>query len=267
MNVEASPLFDVATPFDLAMQERDAGALFVVNHSGGKDSQAMLIEVLRYVPAAQILVVHATLGEAEWPGALEHAQAQAEAAGCPFVVAQAVKTFFEMVEHRFKVRPGPNSPCWPSASNRQCTSDLKRGPIQREVRRYAKERGLLRIVGCMGLRAAESPRRAKASPWQLNADQSVAGRTWHEWLPIHDLSTPDVLRIVADASQELHPAYAMGNERLSCVFCIMASANDLRNGALHNPELYAKYVEIEKRTGYTMHMSRKSLEELTGVPA
>lgn len=245
--------------------EIEAGALFVVNHSGGKDSQAMLIKVLEVVPTAQILVVHATLGEAEWPGALEHAQQQAEAAGLPFVVAQAVKTFFEMVEHRFKVRPGPNSPCWPSASNRQCTSDLKRGPIEREVRRYAKAHGFLHIVGCMGLRAQESPRRAKAAPWRLNSLQSIAGRTWHEWLPIHDLSTVDVLRTVADAGQQLHPAYALGNERLSCVFCIMASASDLRNGALQNPELYAKYVEIERRTGYTMHMSQKSLPELTGL--
>ncbi len=255
------------TPLALALAERDAGALFVVNHSGGKDSQAMLIRVLELVPATQVLVVHATLGEAEWPGALEHAQQQAEAAGVPFVVAQAVKTFFEMVEHRYTVRPGPNSPCWPSASNRQCTSDLKRGPIEREVRRYAKARGLTRIVGCMGLRAQESPRRAKAQPWRLNEEQSVAGRTWHEWLPIHDLRTTDVLATVREAGQELHPAYALGNERLSCVFCIMASAGDLRNGALHHPELYARYVEIERRTGYTMHMSRKSLPELTGVPA
>ena len=34
---------------------RDAGALFVCNHSAGKDSQAMLIELRRLVPARQIL--------------------------------------------------------------------------------------------------------------------------------------------------------------------------------------------------------------------
>jgi hypothetical protein len=46
----------------------------------------------------------------------------------------------------------------------------------------------------------------------------------------------------------------------------MGSTRDLRNGALHNPELYARYVEIERRTGYTMHQSRRSLEEITGIP-
>lgn len=249
----------------LALSERDADALFVINHSGGKDSQALLLHVLTLVPPTQVLVVHATLGEAEWPGALEHAQQQAQAAGVPFVVAQAIKTFFEMVEHRFRVRPGPNSPCWPSASNRQCTSDLKRGPIQREVRRYAKAHGILRIVSCMGIRAEESPRRAKAADWQLNGKQSVAGRTWHEWLPLHDWSADEVFATIARAGQTLHPAYGQGNERLSCVFCVMSSRSDLRNGAQRNPELYAKYVELERRTGYTMHMSRKSLPELTGI--
>lgn len=241
-----------------------AGALFVANHSGGKDSQAMLIRLLERVPPDQIIVVHASLGEAEWPGALEHAAEQARAAGLPFIIARAVKTFFDMVEHRFKVRPGPNSPCWPSASNRQCTSDLKRGPIEREVRRYAKLHSFSLIVSCMGIRSQESAARAKAVPFRLNERGSVAGRRWYEWLPIHDISTADVFGIIRDAKQEPHPAYAQGNERLSCVFCIMGSANDIRNGARSHPGLFARYVEIEQRTGYTMHMSRKSLTEIVG---
>ncbi|GGN32379.1 phosphoadenosine phosphosulfate reductase domain-containing protein [Deinococcus daejeonensis] len=253
------------TALDFALAERDAGALFVVNHSGGKDSQALLIRVLEVVPAAQVLVVHATLGKSEWPGALEHAQQQAEAAGVPFIVAQAAKTFLGMVERRAETRP--EVPSWPSASTRQCTSDLKRGPITREVRRYVKANGYTRIVNCMGMRAQESSARAKKQPWAPHAEHGTAGRTWHDWLPLHDYTLTDVLGTVNAAGQELHPAYALGNERLSCVFCIMASANDLRNGALHNPELYARYVELERRTGYTMHMSRKSLEELTGVSA
>ncbi|MDW1112878.1 hypothetical protein P2N17_13320, partial [Mannheimia haemolytica] len=117
----------------------DAGALFVSNHSGGKDSQAMLIKLLDVIPARQLVVVHASLGPVEWPGALELASAQATAAGLPFIVATARKTLLEMVVRRFENRP--EVPSWPSASTRQCTSDLKRGPIQREVRRYAKANG------------------------------------------------------------------------------------------------------------------------------
>jgi 3'-phosphoadenosine 5'-phosphosulfate sulfotransferase (PAPS reductase)/FAD synthetase len=244
-----------------------AGALFVANHSGGKDSQAMLIRLLERVPRAQLVVVHAALGEVEWEGALELAERQSGEAGLPFIVARSVKTFFEMVEHRFKVRPGPNSPCWPSAANRQCTSDLKRGPIQREIRRYASARGISTIVSCMGIRAQESPGRAKQIPFKRNERGCVAGRDWYEWLPIHDLKREEVFETIRAAVQVPHWAYAAGNDRLSCVFCIMGSPRDIANGAKHRPELAAKYREIEQRTGYTMHQSRKSLDELIAEAA
>lgn len=133
----------------------DAGALFVSNHSGGKDSQAMLIKLLDVIPSRQLVVVHASLGAIEWPGALELARDQAKSAGVPFIVARASKTLFEMVERRFENRP--EVPSWPSASTRQCTSDLKRGPIQREVRRYAKANGFKTIVNCSACAPRNQP--------------------------------------------------------------------------------------------------------------
>lgn len=235
-------------------------ALFVVNHSGGKDSQAMLIKLLEIVPREQLVVVHASLGDVEWTGALELAEKQAADAGLPFIVARAEKSFLDMVERRFEARP--DVPSWPSAKHRQCTSDLKRNPIEREVRRYLKERGLLKVVNCTGIRAQESASRAKAHVFVRNNKNSVAGRDWYDWAPIHSLSTVEVFATIRDAGQEPHPAYAAGNQRLSCVFCIMASRNDLRIGAQLNPDLFKRYVALEEKTGYTMHMSRKSLTEL-----
>ncbi len=240
-----------------------ANALFVVNHSGGKDSQAMMIELLKIVPVMQLVVVHATLGEAEWAGALEHAQAQAANAGVVFIVAEAVKSFTGMVESRFATRP--EVPSFPSASHRQCTSDLKRGPIDREIRRYAKLNGFSKIVNCMGLRAQESHSRAKLTTFKTNERNSIAGREWFDWLPIHDMKIDQVFALIKAAGQAPHWAYAAGNQRLSCVFCIMASSHDLANGAKHNPALLAKYVALEEKTGYTMHVSRKPLLELVAA--
>jgi 3'-phosphoadenosine 5'-phosphosulfate sulfotransferase (PAPS reductase)/FAD synthetase len=236
------------------------GALFVANHSGGKDSQAMLIRLLEIVPRGQLLVVHASLGEAEWEGALELAQKQAAGAGLPFIVARAGKSFLDMVERRFAA--GPDVPSFPSAQHRQCTSDLKRGPIEREVRRYMKACGLALVVSCTGVRAQESAQRAKVQVLARNMRNSAAGREWYDWAPVHSMTTIEVFAAIAAAGQEPHPAYAAGNERLSCVFCIMGSRNDLRQGAKARPELFARYVELERRTGYTMHMSRKPLAEL-----
>lgn len=237
-----------------------AGALFVANHSGGKDSQAMLIKLLEVVPAHQVLVVHASLGEVEWEGALELARDQATGAGVPFIIAKADKTLLEMVERRFTSRPGV--PSWPSSGTRQCTSDLKRGPIEREVRRFAKDNGFTTIVNCMGLRAQESPSRAKRTAFTANSRNSIAGRRWFDWLPIHHLTTTEIFAVIAAAGQRPHPAYAEGNDRLSCVFCLFGSKKDIQNGARHRPALAAKYIALEDRTGYTMHASRKSLREM-----
>lgn len=242
-----------------------AGALFVANHSGGKDSQAMLIRLARIVPKKQLLVVHASLGDVEWEGALELARDHAASIGCTFRIATARKTFFEMVEHRFTVRPGPDSSCWPSSSNRQCTSDLKRDPIQREVRAYASEHGFKTVVTCLGIRAEESPGRSKRAAFSVNKRGTNTRREWFEWLPIHALTTHEVFATIRDAGATPHPAYAAGNQRLSCVFCIMSSPRDLANGARHRPELLQRYIEIERRTGYTMHQSRKPLAELVAL--
>lgn len=256
-------IFQIDNDMDLAQAEIEAGALFVINHSGGKDSQAMMIRLLEIVPRQQILVVHASLGRMEWPGALEHAEQQATAAGVPFIVARAQKSFLSMVFNRYNTKP--SVPSWPSAAYRQCTSDLKRGPITREVRRWAKAHGFTRIVNCMGMRAQESSARAKRTAWTEHEAHGKAGRSWFNWLPIHSVSTTDVFNIIKAAGQKPHWAYALGNERLSCVFCIMASINDLHIGAIHNPLLYAEYCAWERHTGYVMHSSMKSLPELTGI--
>lgn len=242
----------------------DGGALFVLNDSGGKDSQAMRCRLLRAgLSPDRMVVVHATLGEVEWPGALEHAHDGAARSGLPFIVAEARRGLLQMVTDRHATRP--EVPSWPSAGQRQCTSDLKRGPITREARRYAKARGAKLVVNCMGMRAEESPSRARKPALSRNDTNSRAGREWFDWLPIHHLTIAEVFATIADAGETPHPAYAAGNERLSCMFCILGSARDARNGALHNPELFARYVDLERRTGYTAHQSRKGLEEFAGL--
>lgn len=244
----------------------DNGALVVLNDSGGKDSQAMRILLQRVLPpTAAVIVVHAALGEVEWPGALEHAAAGARRSGYPFHVARAQKTFLEMVERRFQTRP--SVPSWPSAAYRQCTSDLKRDPIAKLVRGELAARGLTRVVNCLGLRAEESAARRVAPPVKLSQRHSTAARQWWDWLPIHDLSLADVRATVEAAGEELHPAYRAGNDRLSCMLCIMGSRADLERGARANPALYRQYVDLERKTGYTMHQSGMGLEELTGLPA
>ena len=235
----------------------DRHALFVVNHSAGKDSQAMMIYLKQIgIPESQMLAIHADLGEVEWEGNLDHIRKTV--GDVPVITAAAKSNFFEIVERRGM---------FPSPSNRQCTSDLKRGPIEREIRRYLKDHpeygGL--VVNCMGMRAQESASRAKKEVFQFSARNSKAGREWYDWLPIHALSEAEVFQLIAEGGQEPHWAYAAGMTRLSCCFCIMASTADLRRAAQLMPDLYRRYVETERRLGHTLSMSRRSLPELTGV--
>ena len=225
-------------------------ALFIVNHSAGKDSQAMLRVVRAIVPADQIVIIHAELPGVDWEGLEDHIRATSD--GLPVYTCRAPKTFFDMVEHR---------QAFPSPKYRQCTSDLKRGPIDRTIRRIAAERGCKLIVSCMGLRAEESSSRAKLETLKLNQRNSVAGRTWYDWLPIHSLSTAQVFRAIRGAGQEPHPAYAAGMTRLSCCFCIMASRGDLLTAAKLKPALARQYAETERRIGKTMLMPKGGVQQ------
>lgn len=251
------------------------GALFVVNHSGGKDSQAMYLLLRQHVPAAQLVIVHADLGAVEWAGAYDHIRATT--AGEPVFVCRSRRNLLQMIEERGM---------FPSPAMRQCTSDLKRGPIERTVRGITLARksagvaawGL--IVNCMGMRAEESSGRKKLAPFKLHAGNSKAGREWYDWLPIHTMLEAEVYAAIAAAGQKPHLVYSLGMRRFSCVFCIMASEADLRTAArlatkhpelLNKPDLYREYVGLERSTGQVMLMpkngARRSLEEVTGVLA
>ena len=236
------------------------GALVAINSSGGKDSQAMTILLCRTIPHAQLVVVHAPLDDAEWPGTLEHIQSTTPAA-IPLILARTAsgKTLLERVADRG---------LWPGIRQRYCTGDLKRTPIQRELRRHLKANphfaGLL--VNAMGIRRDESRDRARRQPWKLDKRMSVARRTVYDWLPIFDLDTETVFRVIADAGQSPHPIYAQGLSRCSCSFCIFGSRADLRRAAELRPALYQRYATLEAEIGHTLSPSRIPLPELTGVP-
>lgn len=231
------------------------GAVFFVNHSGGKDSQAMFHFIRRHVPASQIRVIHAVLPEVEWEGVQEHIKATTE--GFPLIFAQSRRKLLDMVAERGM---------FPSPKYRQCTSDLKRGPIEKAIRATGEKL----IVNCMGMRAQESTSRAGLQTFKLNVGNSKAGREWYDWLPIHGWLVDEVFREIKAAGQEPHWAYAAGMTRLSCCFCIMASKADLTTAAGLNPQLYARYVGLERSTGQVMMMPSKkhgrlTLEDITGI--
>ncbi len=254
--------FDFMTPGAAAVPQEildliARGATFFVNHSGGKDSQAMYLMIRKHVPASQIVLLHADLGEVEWDGAVGHIKNTTH--GEPLHVCRSRRGLLQMIAERGM---------FPSPSQRQCTSDLKRGPLERTIRQL----GVKLVVNCMGMRAQESSGRSKLAAFKFSERNSKAGREWYDWLPIHTLTTDEVFSDIAAAGQKPHWVYAAGMSRFSCCFCIMSSQADLTTAARLNPSLYRKYVDLEQSTGQVMMMpskthGRRSLEQITGIAA
>lgn len=172
---------------------------------------------------------------------------------------------------------------FPSSTQRYCTADQKRDQILKEHRQHSL------IVSAMGFRSGESPARAKRSVVSVQRritakalceltpeDALIAKKDGQrlalDWLPIFDWSESDVWEAMGHSISELkerqmlwragcheesmagwtaHPAYVMGNQRLSCAICILGSRNDIVNGAKHNPELYQALVEMELESGFS----------------
>lgn len=245
------------------------GALFVINHSGGKDSQAMTILLRQTIPSGQLVVAHAELPGSDWPGLRDHIEATV--GGLPVYYCRARKTFLEMVEDRFQKisASGKEASPWPSPKYRQCTSDLKRGPLEKLTRQIAKERGASLIVMCEGLRAEESAERARKPILARHAALSRAGREVWRWLPVHALTEREIFATITSAGQQPHWAYAKGMRRLSCVFCIFATEDDVRRAARLQPDILRNYVNMERRTGRSMLMPRDGrsafLDDIVGL--
>jgi 3'-phosphoadenosine 5'-phosphosulfate sulfotransferase (PAPS reductase)/FAD synthetase len=241
----------------------------VINSSAGKDSQAMLDFVVEQadrakVPRRRLVVAHADLGRVEWPGTRQLAQEQAQHYGLEFFAVKRPQG--DLLEHIAQ------RGMFPSPSCRWCTSDHKRAQIHKvftllTARSRPGPGDPVRILSCMGLRAQESPARAKRFPFSHDERASNSKRLVDVWLPIHTWSVEQVWRRIRASGVRHHPAYDLGMPRLSCCFCIFAPRSALLLAAKHNPELLAEYVQVERQIGHRFRVElpladiQKALEQ------
>lgn len=230
--------------------------LIVINSSAGKDSQAMLDYVAELVEDVEVfegvdlrdrvIVVHADLGRVEWQGTPELAERQAAEYGFRFEKVSRVKgDLLDQIEQRGM---------FPSSTARYCTSDQKRDQVAKVITMITNEvfeGEQIKILNCMGLRAQESPARAKRAPVSIDKRASNGKREVTEWLPILDWTEDQVWERIRESGVEHHWAYDAGMPRLSCCFCILASKSALIRAAQLNPSLAADYADVEARIGHT----------------
>jgi len=228
----------------------------VLNSSAGKDSQCMLDVVVERcdaarVPRDRLLVAHADLGRVEWPGTRELAEEQARHYGLDFVaVSRRQGDLLDHIAQRGR---------FPSPAARYCTAQHKRGQIDRVFTWLAGRSrqdgvGRVRILSCMGLRAEESPCRARRPPFACDERASNGRRHVDVWLPLHGWTVQQVWQRIRASGVRHHPAYDLGMPRLSCRFCIFAPRSALLLAGQHNPELLAEYVALERRIGHRFRL-------------
>lgn len=264
---------DLPDPLDLVRQ----GALVVVNHSGGKDSQALLIHLVEdlEIPIDQIIVIHADLGPSEWEGTREHAALCAAAYGLPLLVTHALDA-----SGRLKSIPGvaEQRGKFPDKARRWCTSDFKRGPIRRSVNAHLRQVAWPSpfVLNVLGLRAQESRDRARLPGFAFSTDASCPAKPWptaatthtaarrrlvFDWLPLLDNSEDWVFKRIAQAGQKPHDAYRVpGISRLSCTICIFSNEAAIRAAVTHSPAArsYARdIIRVEDQTGHSILPPRK----------
>lgn len=145
---------------------------------------------------------------------------------------------------------------FPSPTVRYCTSNHKRDQISKILTLLAertRQKGIpyCRILNCLGMRAQESPARAKRNPFTLNTVASNGRRRVDDWLPLHSWTVEQVWARIRASGVPHHPAYDLGMPRLSCCFCIFSPRSALLLAGKHNPELLAEYVKVEKKIGHS----------------
>jgi 3'-phosphoadenosine 5'-phosphosulfate sulfotransferase (PAPS reductase)/FAD synthetase len=221
--------------------------LLIINSSSGKDSQSALDVVCCAAATLGILdrvhVVHAVLEE-EWEGTVELVSAQAAHYGVPVhYVKRSQGSLLDHIRRRGK---------WPSSQARYCTSDHKRAQVSKLITALARQHPhpRPRILNCLGIRAAESPARAKKQPFALDARQTNGRKHVDIWYPIFYWSLEQVWETIRKAGTPVHPAYALGMPRLSCCFCVFAPKSALILAGKHNRALLERYVEVERAIGH-----------------
>ena len=228
----------------------------VINSSAGKDSQCMLDYVVEQCDQARVrrsrlVVAHADLGRVEWAGTRELAEEQARHYGLEFIAVSRPQG--DLLEH------AEARGMFPSPSARWCTSDHKRGPVMTAFTRLANRSrqggvNVCRILNCMGMRAQESPARAKKREFSRNGVASNGRREVHDWLPLHTWTVGQVWSRIRASGVRHHPAYDLGMPRLSCCFCIFSPRSALLLAGKHNPGLLAQYVEVERKIGHRFRL-------------
>ncbi|WP_234899702.1 phosphoadenosine phosphosulfate reductase family protein [Streptomyces filamentosus] len=146
---------------------------------------------------------------------------------------------------------------WAGAARRLYTASLKRekiAPLFKQITDPLGLDGQALLLSALGIRAAESPARARKTSLALDMRASNGRRMVLTWHPVLELTEADVWREITGAALEYHPVYDALIPRLSCVFCVLAGREVLVRAArlcwALGLDLPSRYVALEEQIGH-----------------
>ena len=262
-----------------ALPDLGAYRRFVVAFSGGKDSLAALLHLLRLgVPAHAIELHHHDVdGQGptfmDWPCTPAYVRAIADHLGIALYGSWREGGFArELARDEAPTAPilfetpngigraGGNGPpgtrgLFPQTSPdlrvRWCSPALKIDVLAAAIRNQPRFQDGRTLV-ITGERAEESPSRARYAALEPHRTCTLTRAVDH-WRPVHDWTERQVWTAIERAGVRPHPAYVLGWVRLSCRACIFGSPDQWATLRLVFPAAFMRVASCEAASGKTIH--------------
>jgi len=277
-----SPQASIAAQIDLNSYDK-----FVVAFSGGKDSTAALLHLLKVgVPKHKIELWHHDIDGREgstlmdWACTRSYCQAFSTSFGLPIYFSWREGGFEREMLRKdsltgsvfFETPDGlQNKPSqdreqykntrlkFPQVSAdlsiRWCSSYLKIDVLSTAIRNQTRFDGIKTCV-VTGERGEESAARAKYKVFEPHRadlrDGLKVQRHIDHYRPILEWTEKLVWETIELFKVHAHPAYYLGFSRVSCLFCIFGNANQFASAKFVDPLRFSKLPAYEKMFGLTV---------------
>lgn len=261
---------------------------YIVAFSGGKDSLASLLELLkRGVDRSKIELWHHDIDGREgstlmdWACTRSYCEAFAKAFNLPIYFswreggferemlrenALTGGVYFETPDQGTIYKPSQDRPDYYNTrrkfpqvsadlSVRWCSAYLKIDVLAVAIRNQDRFNGLRTLV-ITGERGEESSARAKYEEFEPHRADLRNGakvqRHIDHYRPILGWLEDRVWQIIEEFCVHVHPAYYLGFGRVSCLFCIFGGADQFASAKFLEPERFEKLPTYEKEFGCTI---------------
>lgn len=282
----------------------DEYAGFICFTSGGKDSTAAVLQLLKMgVPAEKIELHHHLVdgapgdagydgGMMDWPVTEAYCRAFAKAFGLKLYMSWREGGFeremlrdndrtapikFETPEGTVEQRGGERGPLgtrrkFPQVSAnlsvRYCSSAVKIDPGSTMITNSPRFNRGEKFLVVTGERAEESSARAKYQQFEPHRSDNRFGkrvrRHIDHWRPVHGWSEQEVWNIMEEFKVRAHPAYEIGWGRASCALCIFSSKSAWASIQKIAPEMFEKVARYEEEFGVTIQR-KLSIRQLAAL--